>query len=92
VAIKPFLFEKAPFSIWVGYNGHFVIMEEYDFLRRAMPRYPLCIIPKYATVSARKYERNSWLRVQISNFLVFSLFRLGVAPVKLKRLYGGLLS
>jgi rSAM/selenodomain-associated transferase 2 len=89
---KTFFIRKSTFFDLGGYNGHFVIMEEYDFLRRAMPHYPLCIIPKYATVSARKYERNSWLRVQISNFLVFSLFRLGVAPVKLKRLYGGLLS
>jgi len=88
---KTFFIRKDVFFEMAGYDEQYVIMEEYDFLRRAMPRYPLCTIPKYAVVSARKYEKNGWLRVQLSNILVFNLFRLGVAPVKLKRLYGGLL-
>ena len=85
---KTFFIKKTIFNQLGGYDEHYVIMEEYDFLRRAMSRYRLHTFPEYAIVSARKYEQNSWLRVQLANMLVFNLFRLGVAPVRLKKLYG----
>lgn len=88
---KTFFIRRKFFQDMGGYDEHYVIMEEYDFLRRAMKQYPLCTLPKYATVSARKYEQNSWLRVQLANTLVFHLFRLGIAPLRLKKLYRDLL-
>lgn len=88
---KTFFIRRDVFESLGGYDEHFVIMEEYDFLRKAMKRYPLCTVPKHAIVSARKYERNSWLRVQFANFLVFNLFRLGTSPQRLKRYYQQLL-
>lgn len=84
---KTFFIKPALFRELGGYNEHFVIMEEYDFLRRAMPRYPLVTIRKYALVSARKYQKNGWLRVQIANIIAFNLFQFGVAPQRLKRFY-----
>lgn len=84
---KTFFIKPALFRELGGYNEYFVIMEEYDFLRRAMPRYPLVTIRKYALVSARKYQKNGWLRVQIANIIAFNLFRLGVGPLRLKRFY-----
>lgn len=84
---KTFFIKKEVFRRFGGYNEYYVVMEEYDFLRRAMVHLPLCTIPKYAIVSARKYERNSWLRVQLANILVFNLFRLGVVPERLKWIY-----
>lgn len=88
---KTFFIRREIFDELGGYDEYYTIMEEYDFLRRAMPRYPLYTIPKYATVSARKYEQNSWLRVQLANTLVFQLFRWGVAPLRLKRIYKSIL-
>lgn len=84
---KTFYISRETFFQFGGYNEYYVVMEEYDFLRRAMRHYPLQIIPKYAVVSARKYVQNGWLRVQLANALVFNLFRLGIAPSRLKKIY-----
>lgn len=89
---KTFFILRDVFLKFGGYDERFVIMEEYDFLRKAMPRYPLYTIPKYAVVSARKYEKNSWLKVQLANMIVFNLFRLGFDPGHLKKLYKALLN
>lgn len=88
---KTFFIRREVFSDLGGYDEYYTIMEEYDFLRRAMKRYRLYTIPKYATVSARKYEHNSWLRVQVANTLVFQLFQLGIAPLRLKHIYKSIL-
>lgn len=70
-----------------GYDERFVTMEECDFLRKAMKKYPLCILPKDVIVSARKYDHNSWPRVQLANAGAFLLFRLGVNPRHIRRFY-----
>lgn len=88
---KTFFIKKEIFDALGGYDERFVVMEEYDFLRRAMPVYPLRILPKNVLVSARKYQHNSWLRVQVANLGAFTLFRCGVAPVRIKRFYCWLL-
>jgi hypothetical protein len=67
-------------------------MEEYDFLRRAMKKHPLCILPKNVLVSARKYARNSWFRVQLANLGAFSMFRIGVMPEKIRQFYRSMLN
>jgi rSAM/selenodomain-associated transferase 2 len=84
---KTFFIRKILFEQHGGFDEYYVIMEEYDFLRRTMSKIKFYTIPKYATVSARKYENNSWLRVQLANALVFNLFKMGVNPVKLKTIY-----
>lgn len=84
---KTFFIRQEVFDRLGGYDEYYTIMEEYDFLRRAMKQHPLFTIPKYATVSARKYEHNGWLRVQLANTLVFQLFKCRMAPMRLKRVY-----
>lgn len=74
-----------------GFSEDFVIMEEYEFLKRAMKSYRLKIIPKDVLVSARKYEENSYLRVQLANLIVFNMFRLGCEPVRIRNTYRKLL-
>jgi len=88
---KTFFINREIFDALGGYDEHFVIMEEYDFLRRAMPLHPLHIVPKYAVVSARKYEVNGWLRVQWANMVVFRLFRKGADPQEMRAVYKRLL-
>lgn len=68
------------------------IMEDFDFVWRAKKKYKMHVIKKNATVSARKFENNSWLRVQVANVLVFFLFRAGVSPNYLSKLYKGMLN
>ena len=76
-----------------GYNPDHVIMEEYEFLRRAGKQgYGFAMLPCQCTVSARKYEHNSWLRVQLANFVVYNLWSWGLASLpKLKSIYSRIL-
>lgn len=88
---KTFFIPQSLFWALGGYPEQFIIMEEYEFLKRAMRQYPLLIMPKDAVVSARKYKANSWLKVQLANLLVFNGWRFGVNPHRLKRWYASLL-
>ena len=65
----------------------------YDFLRRAKRAgYDFAMLPCKYTVSARKYERNSWLRVQIANLVAYNLWSWGLAgPQRVKEVYGRML-
>lgn len=86
---QTFFITKTLFEILDGYDEHYVIMEEYDFLRRlwAKNRPTFKLIPKSVLVSARKYEKNSWLRVQIANLTAVILFRWGTQPSQIARIY-----
>ena len=84
--------KKDTFEQLNGFDDNFCIMEEYDFIQRARAVFPFKIIPKYAIVSARKYETNSWLRVQLANMTAFNMFRFGFPPKKIARTYRQLLN
>jgi rSAM/selenodomain-associated transferase 2 len=84
--------EKVVFTELNGFDERFCIMEEYDFIRRARAVYKFKIIPKYAVVSARKYETNSWWRVQRANATVFSMFKKGIAPEEMAATYKRMLN
>jgi rSAM/selenodomain-associated transferase 2 len=74
-----------------GFDEKFCLMEDFELVRRIKKKYGFTVIPKRILVSARKYENNSWLRVQIANLIVFGLFFLNHPPTKLKALYSRLL-
>ena len=84
--------KKEAFEQLNGFDENFCIMEEYDFIKRARAVFPFKILPKYAIVSARKYETNSWLRVQLANMAAFNMFRFGVPSEKIARTYRQLLN
>ena len=75
-----------------GFNESYVIMEDYDFILRLQKRNTFKIIHKDIVVSARKYETNSWLRVQIANLLVFIMFFFRRSPLAMKQIYKILLT
>ncbi len=80
--------EKKLFKQLGGFDQGHVIMEDFDLVTRLRKSgHGLYIIPKEAIVSARKYSNNSYLRVNLSNLLVFSLYKIGVKPAKLSILY-----
>ncbi len=70
-----------------GYDPYYVVLEDFDFIRRAKRRRQFHVIQKDALVSARKYEDNSYWRVNLANLVVFTLFRMGVSPQRLLRTY-----
>lgn len=79
------------FNTLEGYDSKFCLMEDFELVKRIKRKTRFHIIPKTMTVSARKYKENSWIRVQLANLFVFTLFHIGVAPEKLKKSYSILL-
>lgn len=77
-----------------GFDEYYVIMEEYDLLRRLWNknRKLFKIIPKDVFVSARKYDTNSWARVQVANLVAMTLFRCGAPPTRIADTYKKMLN
>ena len=75
-----------------GFDEHYVIMEDFDIIRRIRRLTRFLIVPQDVVVSARKYETNSWFRVQVANLTAFSLFFLKVAPTRIARTYKAMLN
>ena len=81
-------FSREFFEKLGGFDDSFVIMEEYDLLRRvkkAEGRFVL--IPKNVFVSDRKYDQNSYLRVNFANAVAMSMWKFGCQPQKIKSTY-----
>lgn len=71
-----------------GFDEDYVIMEDFEFIQRVQAVAPFTIITKdEVVVSARKYEENSYLRVNLANLVVFTMYRLGIAPETLRDTY-----
>lgn len=75
-----------------GFDEKYVIMEDFDFTRRLRKKgIKYQIIKNDLIVSARKYEKNSYLKVNIVNLFVFVLFTIRMSPQRIKSIYGKLL-
>jgi rSAM/selenodomain-associated transferase 2 len=82
---------KSLFNELNGYCENHKVMEDYDIIIRARKKYRFRIIPKDVTVSARKYDYNSYLKVNFANFIAFMMFYAKVDHDKIIRFYKGLL-
>ena len=83
---------RALFGQLGGFDERFVIMEDFEIIQRIRRVAQFFIAPHAVTVSARKYETNSWLRVQVANLTAFSLFFLKASPVRIARTYKAMLN
>lgn len=82
------LFEKIE-----GFNAEMRIMEDYDIVTRAKStgaRYK--IFGSAALVSARKYETNSWWRVQTANYEIIRMYKKGASQEQMANRYKQLLN
>lgn len=85
---QTFFLSKALFQQMGCFREDLVMMEDFDlFWRLRRQGYQYAILPPKATVSARKYKYNSYLRVNVVNLLTFTLFRYGFCQHRLKRFY-----
>ncbi len=76
-----------------GFNGSMRIMEDYDIVTRAKStdaRYK--IFSSAALISARKYETNSWLRVQTANYTIIRMYKKGASQEEMVNKYKQLLN
>ncbi len=78
---------KAFFTKLNGFDEKFVIMEDFDFIRRARKLTKFKLMDKSVLVSARKYAKNNYFTIQRANLTAFLMFYFGVAPHKIKSMY-----
>lgn len=75
-----------------GFDETFVVMEDFELIIRIRRVARFIIVPKNVLVSARKYDTNSWLRVQVANLTAFALFFLKRPPVQIAKTYKSMLN
>lgn len=80
--------EKKIFEDLGKFDSKYVIMEDFDFFKRLKKaRIPYTIIQEKAIVSSRKYQKNSYLRVNLANLMAFLRFEFNVSPVRIRDSY-----
>lgn len=84
--------KKDVFLTLKGFDEYFTIMEDYDFIIRLKKNHKFKVIKKEVVVSARKYEMNSWFRVQSANLIIFIMFFLKRPPDQMKKMYKKLIT
>jgi rSAM/selenodomain-associated transferase 2 len=70
-----------------GFNEEMMIMEDYDIVTRARQIARYKIFKKAALVSARKYETNSWLKVQKANRTIVNMYKKGASQQDMVKKY-----
>lgn len=70
-----------------GFDEDYIIMEDFDFIRRLKKKFNFSIIQKPVIVSARKYEKNSYFKVNMINLWSYWSFMFGRSPEKIKKFY-----
>jgi glycosyltransferase involved in cell wall biosynthesis len=74
-----------------GFDESQVLMEDFEFFGRMKKKgIPYKIVKNDLIVSARKYNYNSYLRINLSNLLLLLLFKFGYPAKKLKTLHNRL--
>jgi rSAM/selenodomain-associated transferase 2 len=81
------LFEKTG-----GYIFSMKVMEEYEFAKRARFYGKYKIFSKATLVSARKYDTNSWWRVQMANRKIVSMYKKGISQDEMANKYKKMLN
>lgn len=74
-----------------GFNKEMQIMEDYDIVKRIKQYGKYKIFSKYALVSARKYDINSWYKVQVANSIIVKMYRKGASQEEMVNKYKELL-
>lgn len=86
-----FITKKAFYDLG-QFDESYCIMEDFKLMDEVRKhKLPYTIIQSRAIASARKYDKGSWLKVNLINGYVFLLYKLGTQPIKLRRIYKGLL-
>ena len=82
--IKNLKTEKEGIKVLKSLNPNFLVPTSEE-RKRIYKKFK--IIPKDVTVSARKYEENSYFLVNLANLLLFTSYKVGVSQERLLKLY-----
>jgi rSAM/selenodomain-associated transferase 2 len=81
-------FRRYLFEQYGGYKEELEIMEDFEMIERLRHnKERLTIIKNPATVSARKYRDNSYLKVNLVNLISFIKYKKNVCPKEIKAYY-----
>ncbi|HVF96541.1 MAG TPA: TIGR04283 family arsenosugar biosynthesis glycosyltransferase [Flavisolibacter sp.] len=80
------------FTLSGGFKEDMRIMEEYEFCARVRKTGRYKILPGFALISARKYDTNSWWRVQRANVTVIQMYKRGASQQQMLDTYKRMLS
>ncbi|MBT9188396.1 TIGR04283 family arsenosugar biosynthesis glycosyltransferase [Zobellia russellii] len=85
--------ERSTFDLLGKFNERQILMEDFEFFKRMKKNHiPYTIVNSDLIVSARKYESNSYLRVNLTNLLLVILFKMGLPSHRLKFVHNALLN
>ncbi|WP_420318894.1 TIGR04283 family arsenosugar biosynthesis glycosyltransferase [Ekhidna sp.] len=80
--------DKGVFESIDGFDEKYVIMEDYDILDRIdAHQIPFKVIPKSVKVSSRKYDDNSYMKVQLTNLKAMKMYKHGTDPSEIRKFY-----
>lgn len=80
--------KKDIFSALGGFDESYIVMEDYDMVRRISKGHRFEVLRDEAMVSARKYDENSWLKVNIANAVAMSMYLTGLfCPLTIRNTY-----
>jgi rSAM/selenodomain-associated transferase 2 len=71
----------------LGGFGDLPLMEDVAFVRRLVRAGAVLEPPLAVVTSARRWERDGWLRRSLRNITLLTLYRLGCSPARLTRWY-----
>ncbi len=74
------------------FNAEMLIMEDYDFLKRIFKTGKFKLVPKETIVSSRKYDKNTWLQVQLANLKIVKMYNNGASQNDMVTMYGKMLN
>ena len=84
---------KETFQQLGTFNEEQVLMEDFEFFgRMKKAKTPYKIVKNDLLVSARKYDHNSYIKVNFCNLVMVVLFKMGYSPQKLKTVYSKMLN
>lgn len=84
--------KKEAFDTLGGFDEEQVLMEDFEFFKRIKQNgLHYTIIKNDLIVSARKYKDNSYVKINLANFLLVVLFKCGYPAKKLKSLHDRLI-
>ena len=75
-----------------GYDESCILMEDFIFFWKTKQKMPFKIILNDVLISARKYEQNNYITVQLANLSMMLMHRFGFAQERMARVYRWFLS
>ena len=84
---QTFFIKHSLFDQCRGFREDLEIMEEFEFCARARKLGKYKIINKPVLISARKYDTNSWFKVQSANYKIIKMYKKGATQTEMVTAY-----